>query len=378
MIIKEVKTYVVSQSLGEQSFCYSQLWYNSRTIMILEIITEDGISGFGEAFGNAFINQSIIEHAYAPKLIGQHIFDSGKIWDTLYNLLRDNGQKGSCIETLSAVDNALWDLKGKYTHMPVYQLLGGARRKRIMPYATGLYHSKSATLEKDLVEEAVSYVEAGFRAVKMKIGFGVQDDIHMVKQVRNAIGGNIDLMVDANHAYNALTATKLAREIEQYNISWFEEPVPPEDIEGYKQVKNATTIPLSGGEAEFTSYGFKRLVDERAVDILQPDCCVTGGLSEFLKIVTLAKIQNIQCFPHVWGTGIAVAVGLNAAFAMPDFPESLNPSEVYFELDRTPNIFREQISKKKLVIKDGYIDLPQYEGLGLDIDRELIKKYQIG
>lgn len=378
MIIKEVKTYVVSQSLGEQSFCYSQLWYNSRTIMILEIITEDGISGFGEAFGNAFINQSIIEHAYVPKLIGQHIFDSGKIWDTLYNLLRDNGQKGSCIEALSAVDNALWDLKGKYTHMPVYQLMGGARRKRIMPYATGLYHSKSSTLEKDLVEEAVSYVEAGFRAVKMKIGFGVQDDIHMVKQVRNAIGGNIDLMVDANHAYNALTATKLAREIEQYNISWFEEPVPPEDIEGYKQVKNATTIPLSGGEAEFTSYGFKRLVDERAVDILQPDCCVTGGLSEFLKIVTLAKIQNIQCFPHVWGTGIAVAVGLNAAFAMPDFPESLNPSEVYFELDRTPNIFREQISKKKLVIKDGYIDLPQYEGLGLDIDRELIKKYQIG
>lgn len=378
MKIKDLKTYIVSQSLGDKSFCYSQLWYNSRTIMILEIITEDGISGFGEAFGNAFINKAIIDNAYAPKLIGQNIFDSSKIWDELYNLLRDNGQKGSCIEALSAVDNALWDLKGKYTHLPVYQLMGGARRKRIMPYATGLYHSKSDTLEKDLVEEAVSYVDAGFRALKMKIGFGVENDINMVKQVRNAIGKDITLMVDANHAYNALSATKLAREIEQYEIAWFEEPVPPEDIEGYKQVKNATTIPLSGGEAEFTSYGFKRLIDERAVDILQPDCCITGGLTEFLKIIAMAKIQNIQCYPHVWGTGIAVSVGLNAAFAMPDFPESLNPSEVYFELDRTPNIFREQISKNKLHIENGYIALPKFEGLGLEIDRDLIKEYQIG
>ncbi|MGV8979724.1 mandelate racemase/muconate lactonizing enzyme family protein [Clostridium sp.] len=377
MKIKELKTYIVSQKLGEESFCYSQTWYNTRTIMLLEIITDDGKSGFGEAFGNAFINKAIIENVYAAKLVGQNIFDSGKIWDELYNALRDNGQKGSCIEALSAVDNALWDLKGKYTHLPVYTLMGGARRKKIIPYATGLYHTKSANLERDLAQEAVSYAKDGFRAIKMKIGFGVDNDANMVKVIRRAIGDDIELMVDANHAYNSLSASRLASKIEKYDITWFEEPVPPEDISGYVEVKRNTSIPIAGGEAEFTSYGFKKLIDRRAVDILQPDCSITGGLTEFLKIVTLAKIENIQCYPHVWGSAVAVAVGLNAAFAMPDFPESLNPADVYFELDRTPNIFREELSKNKLNIKNGYLELPQFEGLGLEIDRELIKKHQI-
>lgn len=378
MIIKEVKPYIVSQDLGNKSFCYSQAWYNTRTIMLLEIITDDGLSGFGESFGNAFINKSVVENVYAQKLIGQNIFDSDKIWDEFYNTLRDNGQKGSCIEALSAIDNALWDLKGKYTHLPVYKLMGGARRKKILPYATGFYHTKTDNQEKLLVEEAMRYVEDGFRAMKMKIGFGVENDIKMVKAVRKVIGKDIKLMVDANHAYNALTATKVARGIEDCDITWFEEPVPPEDINGYKQVKKETEIPISGGEAEFTRYGFKCLIDERAVDILQPDCSITGGLSEFMKISTLAKIENIQCYPHIWGSAVAMQVGLNAAFAMPDFPEALGTSPVYFEYDRTPNIFREELNLNKLKIKDGYIELPEFEGLGIQVDRKLIEKYRIG
>lgn len=377
MKIKEIKTYIVTQKLGEKSFCYSQAWYNSRTIMLVEIFTDDGISGFGEAFGNAFINQTIIEKVYKPRLIGQNIFDSAKIWDDLYNILRDSGQKGSCIQSLSAIDNALWDLKGKYTHLPVYTLLGGARREKIMPYATGLYPSASNNTEKELIEEAVSYVEAGFKAIKMKVGFGIENDIRMIKKIRSEIGDDIKLMVDANHAYNASTAIKLARNIEECNITWFEEPVPPEDLKGYCEVKKQTSIPIAGGEAEFTAYGFKNFIEKRCVDILQPDCSITGGLSEFMKIVTLAKLENIQCYPHVWGSAVAVAVGLNAAFAMPDFPESLNPSEVYFELDRTPNIFREELSKIKPQIKEGYIYRSEFEGLGLDIDYELLNNYQI-
>lgn len=377
MKIKECKTYIVSQKLGDKSFCYSQAWYNTRTILLLEVITEDGISGFGEAFGNAFINKSVIDAVYAPRIKGRHIFDSECIWDDLYNAIRDNGQKGSYIEALSAVDNALWDLKGKYAHLPVYQLMGGARREKIIPYATGLYHSNSETLEKDLVSEAVSYAEAGFRGIKMKVGFGVENDIHMVREVRRAIGDEIMLMVDTNHAYNAMTAVRLARGIEPYDITWLEEPVPPEDLEGYRQVKAATSIPIAGGEAEFTPYGFKNFIDARAADILQPDCSITGGLTAFRRIMTLAKLQNIQCYPHVWGSGVAVAVGLNAAFAMPDFPESLNPAPVYFELDRTENIFREEINNNQLKIVNGYIECPQFEGLGIDINRELIARYQI-
>jgi len=377
MIISKVKTYVISEELGEKSFCYSQNWYNSRTIMVLEIITDDGISGWGEAFGNAFINQTIIEKVYKAKIIGQNIFDSEKIWDELYNLLRDNGQKGSCIEALSAIDNALWDLKGKYTHLPVYRLLGGARRDKILPYATGLYHKELNQAPKDLVAEAISYVEAGFKAIKMKIGFGLKNDIEIVKAVREAVGSNVQIMVDPNHAYNSMTAIELSKGIEPYDILWIEEPVPPEDIKGYCEVKAASRIPISGGEAEFTMYGFKKFIDNRAVQILQPDCCITGGLTSFRRIITLAKIENIQCYPHVWGSGIALAVGLNAAFSLPDFPEALVTSPVYFELDRTENIFREKLNKIPLNIVDGWIEKTEFEGLGVDIDRDLIDKYRI-
>ncbi len=378
MQIAQIKTYIVSDKLGDKSFCYSQNWYNTRTIIILEMITEDGVSGWGEAFGNAFINQTIVEKVYKEKLIGQNIFDSEKIWDELYNTLRDNGQKGSCIEALSAVDNAFWDLKGKYTHLPVYRLLGGARRTQILPYATGLYYTKLNQSPNELVEGVLRYVKDGFRAIKMKIGFGVDDDIAMVKTVRQAVGLNIGIMVDPNHAYNVMNAIKLSRGIEAYNILWIEEPVPPEDIDGYVQVRKATNIPISGGEAEFTPYGFKKFIDSRAADILQPDCCITGGLTSFRRIMTMAKVANIQCYPHVWGSGIAVAVGLNAAFAMPDFPEALVQASVYFELDRTENIFRVKLNKNALKIEDGYINIPEFEGLGIDRDRDLIKEYQIG
>jgi D-galactarolactone cycloisomerase len=346
--------------------------------MIVEILSDDGLVGWGEAFGNAFINQTIVEKVYKPMLMGKCVFETEKIWDNLYNSLRDNGQKGSCIEALSAIDNALWDLKGKYVHLPVYTLLGGARRERILPYATGLYHSSLDQNPQELVDDAISYVRQGFKAVKMKIGFSVEDDIKMVKAVREAIGDDIKLMVDPNHAYNSMNAIKLAKAIEKYDIDWIEEPVPPEDIKGYKEVKSATTIPISGGEAEFTAYGFKRFIDERAADILQPDCCITGGLTSFRRIINLAKLENIQVYPHVWGSSIAVAIGINAAFYQPNFPEALVTPDVYLELDRTENIFREELNLNKLKIEDGYIYLPEKEGLGIDINRKLIDKYQIG
>ncbi len=379
MKIKDIKTYIVSQKLDNNTrFCYSQAWYNSRTIMILEIICDDGIIGWGEAFGNSFINQSVVENVYKPYLIGKNPFDSEKHWDDLYNMLRDNGQKGSCIEALSAIDNALWDIKGKYTHLPVYTLLGGARRDKIMPYATGLYRNSLDQDPKDLVREALRYKEAGFRAIKTKIGFGIKEDIKLVEQLRLALGDEIELMVDANHAYNSMSAIKVARGIEKFNIAWFEEPVPPEDIEGYKEVRANTIIPISGGEAEFTQYGFNNFINNRCVDILQPDCCVTGGLSAFRRITTLAKIANIQVYPHVWGSAIAVAVGINACFYQPNYPEALVTPKVYFELDRTENIFREELNLDKLQIDDGYIYKKEVEGLGFNINRKLIEKYQIG
>jgi D-galactarolactone cycloisomerase len=378
MKITKIKTFIVSQTLVDgESFAYSQAWYNTRTIMLLKIETDTGLVGWGEAFGPAAVNRTIIEQVYAPVLCGRDPFDSEVIWEELYNKLRDHGQKGVTVEAISAVDIALWDLKGKALNMPIYKLLGGAFRDKVMPYATGLYRRQSSDIVSDLCREAAGYVEEGFKAVKVKIGFGVEEDVQAVREIRRVIGDETLLMVDANHAYNASTAVKLGRKIEEYDIFWFEEPVPPEDYEGYCEVKAKLDIPIAGGEAEFTRYGFRRLMDARAVDIVQPDCCVTGGISEFRKIAVLASIHNIQCYPHIWGSSIAVRAGLHSACSLPHFPPSLYPQGMLLELDRTPNIFRENLAKQPLEIVDGYVHLPEGAGLGIEVDEELIAHYSI-
>jgi len=377
--ITDVETFIVRQELGpEAQFCYSQAWYSDRTLLLLRVRTDEGLEGWGEAFGPAIPHKAIIDSLYAPHLIGRDPFDSSVIWNELYNKLRDHGQKGLSIEALSAVDIALWDLKGKFIGLPVYKLMGGSHRKRILPYATGMYRRKDGIEHQSIASEALSYVESGFKAVKIKIGFGYDYDVSAVQSVREAIGPGIRLMVDANHAYNASMAIRIGKAIQDFDISWFEEPVPPEDIQGYKEVRDALDIPIAGGEAEFTSYGFYRLLHERAIDIAQPDCGVTGGISEFLKIASLASIHNIQCYPHVWGSAIALMTGVHCCFILPDFPNSLNPGPALLEMDRTPNIFREELNLNHLKRDDdGWILPPTDPGLGLKVDMNLVDNHRI-
>lgn len=378
MKITKIEPIVLRYQLdGAQRFAYSQAWYDARVIMILRVETDTGIVGWGEAFGPAFVHKAIIESVYAPMLIGRNPMDTTVIWEMLYNRLQDHGQKGVAIEAISAIDIALWDIKGQALGLPVYQLLGGAHRERVKPYATGLYHRECEDEVGELVEEALSYVAQGFRGVKLKIGFGMEADKRKIRAIRKALGDDIAMMVDANHAYNALTAIEMGRVMEEYDIAWFEEPVPPEDIDGYLEVKRALRIPIAGGEAEFTKYGYYELIDRRAVDILQMDNCVMGGLTEYFRVLPQAMVKNIQCCPHIWGSAIAVRAGLHAAFAQPNFPQSLFPEEVWLELDRTPNIFREELSRRKLEIVDGYVPKPESPGLGLSIDEDLIVKYRV-
>ena len=367
--ITSVETFVVQQVLDvSEQFEYSQYGYKDRTLLLCRICTDDGNEGWGEAFGPALIHKVTIDKFYQPLLLGRSPFDSGVIWEALYNRLRDHGQKGLSIEAISAVDIALWDLKGKATGLPVWALLGGKSRDRLQPYATGLYRRGGADEISKLAEEAASYAGRGFRGIKLKIGFGLEYDVKAVREVRAAIGDDIALMVDANHAYNASTAIQLGRLIEDYQITWFEEPVPPEDLAGYREVKAALSMPVAGGEAEFTRYGFHDLLMARAVDILQPDCTVTGGISEFQKIVTLATIHNIQVIPHIWGSALALSAGLHCALALPDFPPRLYPEEVMLEFDQTANIFRSDLALNPFRIEDGYVYAPTAPGLGVDVE----------
>ena len=378
VVVESVETFVVRHDLAaDEQFEYSQYGYNDRTLLLCRITTSDGNVGWGEAFGPALIHKVTIDSVYAPLVIGRSPFDAEVVWDLLYNRLRDHGQKGLSIEAISAIDIALWDLKGKITGLPVWALMGGKKRDRVRPYATGLYRRGGKDEIERLAAEAVSYIERGFTAVKVKIGFGFDYDVAAVRAVRRAIGDDAGIMVDANHAYNASTAIQLGKRIEEYRIGWFEEPVPPEDIDGYCEVKAALSIPVAGGEAEFTRYGFHHLLQARAVDILQPDCTVTGGISEFLKIVTLATIHNIEVCPHVWGSAIAMHVALHLALVLPEFPPRLYPEDVQLEFDQTANVFRTSLACRPLVQKDGYIAAPTLPGLGVEVDTDLIEHHRI-
>ena len=378
MKIIKAETFVLSQKLDNgQAFAYSQAWYNTRTILLLKLTTDDGIAGWGEAFGPAFVNKTLLDTYFSPLLINMDPLDINVIWECLYNKFRDHCTKGFAQEAISAVDIALWDIKGKALNLPIYKLLGGAFRKNVVPYATGLYRTTIPAAAGELGKEAQGYVDKGFLAMKMKIGFGIEQDIAAVREVRIAVGDKMTLMVDANHAYNASAAIQLGRKLEEYNIAWFEEPVPPEDIDGYVEVKSRINIPVSGGEAEFTRYGFSELLERRAVDIVQPDCCVTGGISEVMRVAVLSAAHNIQCIPHIWGSAIALYAGLHVAFSLPDYPASLTPSPMYLEYDRTPNIFREKLAFAPLKVENGFVSPPAAPGLGIEIDENLIKQYSI-
>src|ERR1700722_18507191 len=318
MQIRNVHVHVLETALTEP-FAYSQAWYERRGAMLVEIVGEDGLSGWGEAFGPPRLTAAVAEY-YRPLLIGADALATETIWQMLYNRLRDHGQKGIAIEALSAIDIALWGLKGRHFGVPGQRALGGPLRKRVQAYATGFYRKREGDPMQYLLQEAHDRVAAGFRAIKLKLGFGIDDDVRLCQAVREAVGPEIDIMVDANHAYDAIAAIRLGRRIEALDIRWFEEPVPPEDLGGYREVKAALSIPIAGGEAEFTRWGFRQILVERAIDILQPDICAAGGISECRKIADMASAFGVRVNPHVWGTGVALAASLQLLAVLPHNP----------------------------------------------------------
>jgi D-galactarolactone cycloisomerase len=374
MIITDVRTHVLEAALL-QPFAYSRAWYDTRTAMLVEIETDEGLIGWGECYGPARMIAAVV-NAVTPWLIGEDPLRTDFLWQAIYARLRDHGQKGVVIQGLSGIDIALWDIKGKRFGVPVYQLLGGALRKEVQAYATGLYRRKSGDPLKYLPEEAVRYVADGFKAVKLKVGFGIEEDAAVTRAVREAIGPDVALMVDANHAYDATAAIRLGRMIEQHDIGWFEEPVPPEDAAGYRAVKAALSIPIAGGECEFTRFGFRDLFVSRALDVVQPDTCGAGGLSECKKIADMAEAFGIRYNPHVWGTGIAIAASLQLLAVLPSHtPPSLAPLAPTLEFDRTEHPIRQAILTQPIEHARGIVRIPDGPGLGIEVDREALARF---
>ncbi len=385
MKITEIRSHVLQYPL-EEELGYSQQYYALRTAHLVEVRTDEGITGWGECFGGgniAIANKVIVEKVIQPMILGMNPLDREVIWHKVYNLLRDHGQKGMPIQSLSGVDIALWDIAGKIHNLPIYMLLGGAFRERIPVYGYGMMLQRVPDLEERFSRESAAIIENGFKAVKMKIGLSPEKDIKLVESVRKAIGPDIKLMVDANHAYTAREAIPLGRELERLGVSWFEEPVASEDHQGYRDLCEALDMNIAGGEGEFTRWGFRDLIEGRCVDVLQPEVCGLGGITEYQKILAMAHAHFLPIVNHVWGSAVAVATNLHLITALPDLPGAAHPVQPMLEYDTTPNRFREELLVKPLRIQEqvkksgGTVSIPQGPGLGIEPDLDFIRHFSV-
>ena len=387
MKISSIKSYVLRYELDKE-LGYSQQYYKHRTAHLVEIETDEGITGWGECFGPgniALANKYIVEKVIQPLIIGEDPINKEYIWHKVYNLLRDSGQKGMPIQALSGIDIALWDILAKKAKLPLYQLLGGKTNNKIPVYGYGMMLQKKPVEELcDLFKkEANEIKEKKFKAMKMKVGLGPKEDLMLVSAVREAIGNNFKLMVDANHAYNKNDALYVGKGLDEMEIYWFEEPVAPEDYDGYKELKEKLKTNIAGGEAEFTKYGWNQLIKNNCIDIAQPEVCGLGGITEYLKVSALAQSNFIPIVNHVWGSALSVAVNLHLLTSLPDMPGGLFPTKSMLEFDTTEkNIFITDLAEEKFSIldqvkdKDGFASPLENIGIGINPKKDFIKEYE--
>ncbi|WP_420400491.1 mandelate racemase/muconate lactonizing enzyme family protein [Flagellimonas sp.] len=373
MKIAKIEPYIIVCKL-ETPFYFSQGQYDTRRICIVKVILEDGTYGWGEGYGPADVIKSGIEY-FKPFLVGKDALGHEILWEEMYHKSLDYARSGSLQAAISAIDVALWDIKGKLLQLPVSVLLGGIKNPLIQPYATGLYFTRVDNLKEKLVEEALLYKAQGFNATKMKVGLGIEEDIKYISAIREAIGPEMKLMIDANHAYSYREALELANKVEKYNIAWFEEPVSPEDYEGYRRLRANTSIPIAGGECEYLKYGFKRLLENECVDIAQPDICATGGLTEAKRIATLAQAYSKDVVPHTWGTWIAINAAVHFVGNLDKNPGRMHCDMPTMELDRTENALRDEVTKSTIIVEKGILQVPETPGLGVDVDLDALENY---
>ena len=378
MKITEVITHQLLVNVDEP-FTSSRGWYyKTKGALVVEIRTDTGLIGWGDCYGPAAVNRSIIDNVFKAVLIGRDPFDVEVLWEELYNKIKDYGLSGFSISSISGIDIALWDIIGKAVNQPIHKLIGGAFRTQLQAYATGLYFKDMNRLNEEAVEEAKGYVTQGFKAIKMKIGLGsITRDIDRVAAVRDAIGPDVHLMVDANHCFNVPQAIAIGRELQKLDIFWFEEPISPEDLDGYVEVTAKLDMAIAGGENEFTKFGFRRILERRAMDIVQPDVCAAGGITECKKIAALAQASSIQCVPHAWGTAIGLSATMHYLASLPFTPPCLVPVPPMLEYEQTFNPFRDELSSADLTHKGGFVTVPNGPGLGIEINREVLERYKV-
>ncbi len=329
-----------------------------------EIETDEGVTGLG---GPTTADQAfIIRHQLAPLLIGHDPLATERIWDRLYRSMV-HGRKGTPMMALSVVDCALWDLKGKWAGVPVYRLLGGPVRDTIPAYASMLGYSLEPAL---VAQRAKAMVARGYRAMKWFFREGPTDgqagiarNVELVRTLREAVGPDIDIMLDCWMSWDVPYTIEMARRLAPYEPRWLEEPVLPDKIPQYAEIRRAVTTPIAGGEHEYTRWGLKVLMDAGAVDVLQPDIYWAGGISEMLKICALASAYDLPVIPH--GHSVPATIHLIASQPVTTCP-------VLEYLDKW-NTIHQFFLKDRIEPVDGKVGLSTQPGIGMALDESRIE-----
>ena len=371
--ITAVKTYKLLHNLVRPfGVSVSVPLSTTRSALMVKIETDAGIVGWGET-GPISGARGTIDNHLAPKLIGQNPLQYRKLWRSLWGANFGNGL------AVGAVDMALNDIRGKAFGLPVADLFGGRLRDDVPVYGSTMNYIAGEEPEDLFPPQAADRVQDGFTALKMRLGrYSVAREAKIARAVRKAVGPDVRLMVDGNGAYTLRSAVQMGRVLDELNFDFFEEPLPQSPrYAGYAELRKKLPLPLAGGEAVDSRIAAKGLIDRRAVDIIQPDAALCGGIGEALFIAELAALSGIRCIPHCWGGAISIAASVQLLSLIPD-PHWGRPTDTpLLELDLSENPWRTEIVKSPFKVVEGKISVPTAPGLGIEVKEDVIKKYAV-
>ncbi len=344
---------------------------------LVTVRTDNGLVGVGECIvrRSPEIVTTIVDRLLAPHVIGRDPWDVEGLWDEMLTLLRRWGHsRGFVLEAMSGIDIALWDLLARSVGKPLYKFLGGAGRDRVRCYVSKVYFDEIPKM----AEEAQRLVAQGHTALKVQLGWpaargGHHADVRTVRAIREAVGPDVEIMVDVNGAYDVGTAVRVGRQIEEFNLAWLEEPVPADDLDGYAHLRRSVRVPLAAGETEFGLFGFRDLIARGCVDVLQPEVARIGGVTPARRLWAMAHAHNLLYAPHTgFSGGVANLASLHLAAAAPNFYTDEYMVTVYVQ-----NPLRDIFTTPFPSPQEGLIALPQGPGLGLDVNIEAIRRYMV-
>lgn len=380
MKITDVRVLVLESPVDYHAPAGGEEAHGIKHLGLIRVQTDAGITGYSDLESQPHVARAIVDapaegavvgfHGLRSVLLGEDPLDVERLWHKMYMGSVYYGRRGAAMQVISAIDIALWDIIGKALQQPIYKLLGGGYRDKVRAYASTLFRSSA----EGMAEASRKYIDQGFTAVKFGWGTFGQDpehDVRLVEAARVALGDKTDLLIDTGWYVprTAKEAIQMVRSLEPYKPFFIEEPLSPEDYDGYAQLTGAVNTLIACGEQEATEWGFRTLLERGKVDIIQPDLTRCGGFTAARKIVHLAELHNRLCIPHAWLSDLLTAASLHLNAFM--------RRSVFQEFNVTTGPLSRELCKNPIQLEDGYLRVPQGPGLGVEVNEAVIEKYRV-